>query len=200
MNKAEFLNSLIKALLGLPKDEVKKSIDYYCEMIDDAVENGEDEQEVIARLGNIDEIAEKIINETPIRKFVQEDIKQRKMQTATLVLLIVGSPVWFPILIAFFAVAFALYVSIWAIIVSVFAVFAALALSGVTLIVASPFFISVNPAKALLSFGFGLVSVGLAAFIFFAALICAKLTIRFTVFIGRKIKDRFIKKGVSVNE
>lgn len=38
MNKDEFLNDLRHALKGLPYEEVNKTLDYYSELIDDAVE------------------------------------------------------------------------------------------------------------------------------------------------------------------
>lgn len=200
MNKEEFLNKLVESLSGLPQNEVQKTVDYYSEIIDDAVENGENEQEVIARIGNIDTIVEKIIDDTPIRKFVKEDMKQRKPAVATVVLLIVCSPIWLPLLIAIFAIAISLYLSIWAIIASIFAVFAALALSGIALIVSTLFALTTMPLKAFFIFGAALICIGLSVFIFFLSLICAKLIIKFTIFIGRKIKERFIRRGGIVHE
>ena len=37
MNKGEFLDALRNALIGLPDDDVQKSLDFYSEMIDDKV-------------------------------------------------------------------------------------------------------------------------------------------------------------------
>lgn len=198
MNKNDFLNQLTSALSGLPQEEVKKTLDYYSEIIDDAVEDGDDEQEVIARLGSIDDIAEKIINETPIRKFVKDNVKSYNMSIPVIILLIIGSPIWISLLTAAFAVVLSLYAAIWSVVASLFAVFAALALSGVALIIASPFLIPVKPVEAMFSFGTALVCAGLSLFLFFLSVWSAKLVIRLTVLIGRKIKDMFMKKRSGV--
>ncbi|MCD8181470.1 MAG: hypothetical protein LUF26_08340 [Firmicutes bacterium] len=47
MNKSEFLSGLEDRLRGLPYEEIKKTTDYYSEMIDDAVENGEPYDEAL---------------------------------------------------------------------------------------------------------------------------------------------------------
>lgn len=198
MNKNEFLEKLTSALSGLPQEEKKKTLDYYSEIIDDAVEDGDDEQEVIARLGSIDDIAEKIINETPIRKFVKDNVKSYNMSIPVIILLIIGSPIWLSLLTAAFSVVFSLYAAIWSVVAALFAVFAALALSGVALIIASPFLIGVKPVEAMFSFGTALVCVGVSVFLFFLSVWSAKLVIRLTILIGRKIKDIFIKKRSGV--
>lgn len=195
MTKNEFLNKLTAALSGLPQSEMQKTMDYYSEIIDDAVEAGEDEQAVIARLGNIDDIAEKIINETPIRKFVKEDVKHYHISAPVIVLLIIGSPIWLPILISILAVLFSLYLTIWSVIVSLFAIFAALALSGVAMLIISPFLLFVRPLKAMLSFGAALACIGLSVFMFYISVLCAKMIVKLTVLTARKIKDIFIRKG-----
>lgn len=195
MTKNEFLNKLTESLSGLPQEEIKKSIDYYSEIIDDAVEDGEGEAAVIERLGSINDIAEKIINETPLRKFVKEDVKNYNISLSVILLLIIGSPVWLPILTAAFAVVFSLYISIWSVVVSLFAVFAALVLSGVALLIGSPFLLPVKPIEAMFAFGAALVCAGLSVFVFYLSVWSAKITIKLTVFIARKIKDIFIKKG-----
>lgn len=198
MTKNDFLNKLTEALFGLPHEEVKKSIDYYSEIIDDAVEDGEAETAVIARLGSIEDIAEKIINETPLRKFVKEDVKNYNMSLPVVLLIIISSPVWLPILTAIFAVAFSLYISIWSIVASLFAVFAALALSGVSALIISPFLLFVRPLKAMLLFGTALMCIGLSVFMFYLSVWSAKMIVKLTVLIARKTKNIFIRKGSGV--
>lgn len=194
MTKNDFLNKLKNALSGLPQEEIEKTIDYYSEIIDDAVEDGEDEQTVINRLGSINEIAEKIINETPIRKFVKADVKSHNMSVSFIILLIIGSPIWFPILTAIFTVAFTLYMIIWVIVAVFFAVFASLALSSVGMLIAAPFLLIARPLKTMMAFGMALICAGLAVFIFYLSVWFAKLTVKFTLFIIRSIKNIFIKR------
>lgn len=195
MTKNEFLNKLTAALSGLPQEEIQKTLDYYSEIIDDAVEDGEDEQTVTARLGSIEDIAEKIINETPIRKFVKEDVKKHNISIPVIMLLIIGSPIWLPILIAVLAVLFSLYLTIWSIVASFFAVFAALALSGLGLLIMSPFLVFVRPLKAMFAFGTALACIGLSVFLFCLSVWSVKMTVKLTLFIIRKVKNIFIRKG-----
>ncbi len=200
MTKHEFLTQLQTALSTLPREEVQKTIDYYAEIIDDAVEDGGEEAAVIANLGSIDDIAEKIIHDTPAREFTLENIKKRNWNAVTLTLLALGSPVWIALLLAAAAVVFSLYVSVWAIVFSLFATTAVLALSGVTLLVASPFLLPAAALKAMLWFGMALVSGGAAIFLFYLSAYCAKQLVRLTGFICRKIKYFFMKQGGASDE
>lgn len=197
MNKNDFLNALTAALAGLPQEERQKTLDYYSEIIDDAIEDGKDEQTVIAGLGSINEIAEDVINSTPISRFVKEDIRKRSISIPVIILLIIGSPVWLPLLLAFFSAAFSLYLTIWSVIAVLFVIFAALALSGAAMLIASPFLLFVRPLKAMLSFGSALFCLGLSVFMFYLSVLSAKITIKLTVFTARSIKNIFIRSGVN---
>lgn len=194
MTKNEFLDKLRSALAGLPQEEIEKTIDYYCEIIDDAIEDGEDEQSVIGRMG-IEDIVEKIINETPIRKFVKEDVRRRNLSTSFIILLILGSPIWFPVLTALVTVAFSLYIVIWTLVAVLFVVFAALAVSSVAMLIMSPLLIIARPIKAMFAFGSALVCAGAAVFMFYLSVWSAKLTVKFTLLMIRSIKNNFIKRS-----
>ena len=78
MNKQEYLEALNKALSGIPESEKQKTLDYYTEIIDDAMEEGEEEASIIARLDAPSDIGRRLIDETPLRKFVTEDVKNIK--------------------------------------------------------------------------------------------------------------------------
>lgn len=184
MNKNEFLNNLRAALAVLPEEEVQKTIDYYSEIIDDAVEEGESEQDITERLGGVDEIADKIINETPVQKL------KRKYGLTAVILIAVGSPIWITIAAAVFAVAAALYISVWAVIASLFAVFAAVALGGAAMLLVSVPLLFVRPLDAVLSFGIALVCAGLSVFMFYLSVWIAELVVRFTCRIFSKIRRR----------
>lgn len=194
MNKDEFLAELKNALAGLPDRE--KTIDYYCEMIDDAIEAGEEESLVIARMGTVQDIAEKAINETPISRFVKADVKSRGIGAGAIALIILGAPVWLPILIAVFSVLFSLYLTVWSLALTLFIVFAALALYGAATLIASPFLLfSAGFLKAGIMFGGALACLGFAVFMFYISIWSVKGIVKFTLFGVRKIKDLFIRKG-----
>ncbi len=195
MNKYEFLEKLKNALAGLGEEEIKKSTDFYAEMIDDAVENGENEEEAVARLGSVEEIAQKIINETPLAKIVKENVKGHKLSASNIALIIICSPVWLPVATGLFAGAVSVYFAIWAVIASLFAVFAGLLLGGLMLIAAAAPTALSEPAKAGLMLGLGLVCMGVSVFVFYLSVIISKLFIRLTMLGIRKIKGMFMRKG-----
>ncbi|MCD8357588.1 MAG: DUF1700 domain-containing protein [Oscillospiraceae bacterium] len=195
MNKSGFLSGLENRLKGLPQEEIKKTTDYYSEMIDDAVENGETEQDVTARLGSVDEVADKIINEMPLGKIVKANVRERNISAAATTLLIVGSPVWFPLSLSVIVVALAVYAAVWSAIIACFAADAALAMSGVAMLVASPFAVTAAPWKAMLLFGLALVCIGAAVIVFYLSIWVAKLFIRLTVYSIRKLKRTLIEGG-----
>ena len=121
MTKAEFIESLIGSLNGLSEDDIKKSKDYYEEMIDDRMEDGIPEEEAVSGLGTVDEIKDQILEEVPITKIVKERMKpKRALRAWEIVLLIIGAPLWIPITAALIVVALVLYLCFWIIILALY--------------------------------------------------------------------------------
>lgn len=197
MTKLEFLYRLEQGLSGMPKDDVKERINFYSEMIDDRVEEGLSEEEAVKEIGEVGEIVSQIINDTPLTKLVKEKIKpKRKLGALEIVLLVIGSPLWVSLLIAFFAVIFSVYVTLWSVIISFWAVFAAFVASAVGIIIGGAlisFFGSGLIGAALI--GAGLVLLGLSVLIFFACKLTTKVIIWLTKAMLLGIKKCFVKKG-----
>ena len=63
MNRLEFINALGGRLEQLPKEEVQKVLDYYVESINDRMEDGMSEEEVIESFGDLDMLAAEILVE-----------------------------------------------------------------------------------------------------------------------------------------
>lgn len=61
MNKEKFLNNIKKHLILLDKNIVNESLEYYSEIIDDLIEEGYSENEIIKRIGTPLEIANRIL-------------------------------------------------------------------------------------------------------------------------------------------
>ncbi|MBR3979439.1 MAG: hypothetical protein IKJ94_07450 [Oscillospiraceae bacterium] len=108
MDKTTFLSQLQKRLKGLPEEELRQTLEYYAEMIDDRMEEGFSQEEAVAEVGTVEEIARPLLPKTP----------RRKRKGWELALLILGFPLWFPLLIAVFAVAISLIASLYAVVVS----------------------------------------------------------------------------------
>ena len=57
MTRNEYLNALQAAMTGLPEEEVRRTLDYYDELISDAVEAGESEQQAVGTLPAPEDVA-----------------------------------------------------------------------------------------------------------------------------------------------
>ena len=127
MTKQEFLSELRNSLSVLPEEDIEERMAFYGEIIDDKIEEGLSEEKAIKEIGSVEEIVSCIIADIPLSKLVKEKIKPKRSLTALEILLIIlGIPVWFPLLSAIGAVILALYVSIWALLISLWAVFASI--------------------------------------------------------------------------
>lgn len=167
MNKAEFTQQLTNSLAGLSQYDISRSVDYYTEMIDDRVEDGMSEEDAVAALGSIDEIRSKILEEVPITKIVKEKMTpKRSFGAGEIVLLVLGSPVWLPLLLAGIIVILALYISFWSIIFSLyvadFSVFIS-GIAGLIIAVIKPG----GPFGALFYAGCGIALIGVSILLFF---------------------------------
>ena len=131
MTKTEFLVQLKEKLSCLPQADIQQSLEYYVEMIDDRIDDGMREEEAVQSVGTPEKIAEAIIMETPFTKLLKERVKSKgKMSAWTIILLILGSPIWLSLLVSALAVVLSLYVSYCAVVISLWAVELALCVSA----------------------------------------------------------------------
>ena len=194
MNKSEFLNLLESELEELPDIEIKKSLTYYSEMIDDRVEDGESESDAVASLGSIDEISKSVISQTPLSEHTEKPVKQKnRFSLPVIILLILGSPIWLSILLALFSVIISLYATIVSIIIAMYSVVAALLLGGAAAVLGSPIIMYTNIHTGIALIGAGVIMFGLGIFSAYGTVILSKLIIKFTYFIVDKIKYAIIK-------
>ena len=167
MTKIEFLLDLYRHLDGLPEQEVTDQINYYGEMIDDRMEEGLTEEMAVAQIGSAEEIATQILSETPITKLIKAR-KKRRLTGTEITLLILGFPLWLPLLAAAFAVVFSLWISLWAVVISLWSVPVSLAACGIGGIIGG--IILAVTSKALNDIaliGAALVCIGLSVFAFY---------------------------------
>ena len=137
MNKQEFLTRLNEGLTGLPQEDIQERLNFYAEMIDDRMEDGVPEEEAVSQIGSVEEIVQQTVADIPITKLVKEKISsKRKHSPGVIALLILGAPVWLPLLIAALAVLFAVYVSLWAVVISLWAVDLSFLVGGIGSVIA----------------------------------------------------------------
>ena len=197
MTKTEFVLGLAEKLSLLPWEEIEERLAFYIEMIDDRMEDGLSEEEAVAAVGSIDEIAAQIVADIPLARLVKDKMKPKKRLRAwEITLITLGSPIWLSLLIAAFAVLIALYVSLWAVVISLWAVFVRLlacAVGGVAAGAVLTIWGSVPLGIAMI--GAGVVCTGLVVFAFFGC----KAATKGTVILARKIvvgiKRGLVKKG-----
>ena len=176
MTKREFLENLADRISALSEDDINRSLEYYSEMIDDLVEDGLSEEQAVERLGSMDEIVLQILSEVPLVKIVKNRAKEsKKPSAATVVLLILGFPLWFSLFVAAASILLALYVSLWSVIISLWAVFVALAGSSLGMIVLSlVFLLNVGAVNGIAVIGASLVCAGLSIIFFFVSIMATK--------------------------
>ena len=196
MNKQEFLEQLHNGLSGLPQNDIEEGLTFYSEMIDDRMDEGLSEEEAVSAIGSVDEIVKQVVADIPLAKIAKERIKpKRRLSAGEIVLLALGSPIWFSLAVAAFAVILSLYVSMWAVIISLWAVFGSLvgcAIGGGAAGVVITFTDSVPSGIAILAAG--LVCAGLAIFFFYGCRAATKGTLALTKRMALGIKNIFIKK------
>ena len=198
MNKSEFLNLLESKLEELPSNEIKKSLTYYSEMIDDRIEDGESEVDAVASLGSVDEISKSVISQTPLSSQIREPIKRKnRFSVSVIILLILGSPIWLSIILTLFSVILSIYAAIASIIIALYSVVAAFLLGGAAAVLGSPIIMYSNIYTGIALIGAGFIMFGLGIFLAYGTVILTKLTIRFTCFLGRKIKLAFAKRKIA---
>ncbi len=197
MNKKEFLDQLRSKLSGLPQDDIEERVSFYSEMIDDRVEDGISEEDAVKDIGPVEEVVDTIMSEIPLSKLVKTKVKPRKNTPGwAIALIIIGFPVWFPLLISIAAVVFSIYITIWSMVIAFYAVDLSLALGGLgSLVGAVMFFMGGKPAAGIVAIGAALVCGALSVLMFIG---CGYM-VKGVVFLTHKmllgIKYLFVGKG-----
>lgn len=196
MTKQEFLTGLEKALAGLPQDDIDERLSFYGELIDDRIEDGLSEEEAAAECGSADEVAKQILAEIPLNKLVRERIKEKRgMRPWEIVLLVLGFPLWFPLMIVALVLVLCAYVVIWVLVICLWAVFVSFIAGAVCGVAGGiiDFFRGYRREGAMV-IGAGLLLAGLSVFMFFACRAATKGAAKLTKKIALGVKSMFIRK------
>ena len=163
MNKQDFLAALRGLLNDLPAEDIRRSLDFYAEMIDDHMEEGMTEEDAVAAVGSAEQIADQIRGDADAapRK------PKRKVKPWSLALILLGLPLWLPLLLAAASVIISAYVSIWAVIISLYATAVALGISSIVIFLMPLLYIPTgNVAGACLVLGAAMVLTGITILLF----------------------------------
>jgi uncharacterized membrane protein len=162
--------------------------------------DGLTEDEAVAKIGSLDEVALRITEVVPevtnemLPKKVKREEKAQKSKephekrglgVRTITLLAISSPLWMVLLAAAFAVMITVYASLWAILISLWSLPVSLAISAVAAPVAFVVFIVQGfPIAALGTLGAGFFALGFAVFLFFGCMAATKGTVYLTKKMG----------------
>ena len=198
MSRDAFIGELRHRMAGLPQETVERTVDYYGELIADSMEDGLTEEEAVARLGSLDEIVASVVKDTPLTQIVQTRVQEGKKKGISgwvILLLVLGAPVWLPVLIAVLAVLFALFIALWAVVIALWAVVAAVILTGLVAMVAGVVELCrLHLPQGLVLLGGGLVCLGLCALLFLLMKLITVGTVKLCRWLWVGIKSLFVGK------
>ena len=195
MNREEFLSQLRQSLRGLPKEDIEDRINFYSESISDRMEEGKSEEEAIADIGSVDSVVKDIAQKTPMKTLVKEKMRpKRSLRGWEILLLVLGFPLWFPLLITFFVLVMVGIMLVWVGVIVSFTV--ELALSASFFAGTAAFTASLLAGEpGILYLGIALTSLGAAIFLAFGCSGIVKATAKLSKSIILGIKSWFIRKG-----
>ena len=194
MIKHEFLRKLDALLAQLPEADRRRYVESYAELIEDKMEDGLTEAQAVASLGDVHRIADEILRSTPLPVLMRTAVKPKRGWSAwSIILIILGSPVWLPILIALGAVVLSVYLVFWSVILALYAAAAAIGISAIACLIVM--FLTGSIGGILLCFGAALILAGLALLFGVAVTAMARGLAKLTAWSFRKGKGLFIRKG-----
>jgi len=199
MSRDAFIGELRHRMAGLPQQTVERTVEYYSELIADSVEDGLSEEEAVSRLGSLEEIVANVVKDTPLTRIVQTRVREGKRKGISgwvILLLVLGAPVWLPLLIAALAVFLALFVALWAVVIALWAAVAAVILTGFVAMVAGVAELCrLHLARGLVLLGGGLMCLGLCALAFLLMKLITAGAAKLCKWIWTGIKSLFVGKS-----
>ena len=192
MKKKEFLKELENSLKGLPQRDIDERVEFYSEMIDDRIEDGKSEEQAVAEIGSIDEVVDQIAKDTSLVKLVKNKIKPKKSISGLgILLLVLGFPLWFPLLITFFVLVLVCFIVMWVLVIVTYAVEAAL-FGAAGIYGAAALAQMADGLSNKGSLGLSIACVGAALLFIFVCIAATKLTFKINKSILTGIKRSFI--------
>ena len=196
MTKNAYLSELADRLRQLPQSEIDKSIAYYSEIIDDRMEEGCSEEEAVNGLEAPVTAAERILQDAPLGMLVRERIRPNQAVSGWIIaLLVIGFPVWFPLLLAAAGIVFAMYVVVWSLVFAFFASTFAVGTASLAVLITA--FVRAGEGAGLIFalLGVGLLGIGCFILMGLATWMAASGVVRLTAALIRSLKMKLIHGG-----
>ena len=195
MTKKEFFELFRQELAGLPKDDLEERVAFYEEIINDKMDEGKSEEQAIAELDSVQTIVEEIARETSLMKLVKEKYKpKRSLRGWEIAMIILGFPLWLPLLITGIVLIFVFYLLTWLISIIAWAVEVAFVASGFAGIIC--FLGSMaDHATDITLLGMGIAGIGGAILFVFVCYYAFILNLKISKGIFLCIKKSFMRRG-----
>ena len=206
MTKKEYLSRLEEALFGLSREEISERLNFYSEMIDDRMEEGLSEEEAVAQIGPVVAVGVPAVEDLPGQaeedpsadtppEAVKPAAERPKRNARDIVLLILGFPLWFPLLIAAAAFILSLLILLWAVVIVFWAVFAALPICAAAgLGLGIRYIVRGDGTQGLAVIGAALTAAGLAVYLYFGCKALTRASAGLTLKILSGVKKFFRRK------
>ena len=196
MKREEYLDRIRALLQNLPPEDLERSLAFYAESIADRMEDGMSEEEAVASLESPEEAANAILLEQPLPTLVKVRVKERRqLSTLEILLLVLGFPLWLPLLLTALVLVFTFILLAWVLVLVPASVCLALGGSAIAVLFAGVLSLTKIALPALLAApGAALVLAGLAILAGFVVLGTLRLALIVTRALVRGLKSLLIRK------
>lgn len=204
MNRNDFMEAVRAKLAGLSEEDINEALEFYDEAISDRIDDGLTEDQAVAAVGTPEEIADKILMDTPLPKLVKAQAKAKPskgFRVWEIVLLILGFPLWFPLLLTAGILALTVVIVMAVLVFAFFIVIVALGIVGVVLLIASVVGLFAGGGSTmLLQIGVAIFAMGLAVLLFLPAKAFALWMVELCGRFGKWTKQKVINNRKKVDE
>ena len=197
MTKNEFLSTLERQLASLPESDRKRSILYFDEIIADRMEEGLSEEEVLAEMESVEEIAKGILSDAAEEPAEPEKTVHKVGGCPlwlAILLAVLAAPIWLPVAFSVAVTLVTIYMVPWILILTLFCVAIAFILGGLAGIVLALICWPVNGVYiTMLAVGICIFLTGFGILLMFPSVILTRWLARGTVWCCRKLAS--LRKG-----
>lgn len=192
MNKQQFLDAVRTRLAGLPKNDIDRFLDYCREMIDDRMEDGLSEEEAVAAMGTPEYVASQFLMDTASPKSAQPLKQRRDLKTWQVVLIVLGSPVWVPVLFGVAVAVVSIVIGAAAALFGLYCAAVSLTVTGAGLLLFGGTIVAMPDLLFVLAAGCLLIAIGLLMVLGCNCIV--GWIIRLAKWLFRTIRSRFTRK------
>lgn len=196
MKREEYLDRIRALLQNLPPEDLERSLAFYAESIADRMEDGMSEEEAVASLESPEEAANAILLEQPLPTLVKVRVKERRqLSTLEILLLVLGFPLWLPLLLTALVLVFTFILLTWVLVLVPASVCLALGASAIAVLFAGVLSLTKIALPAILAApGAALILAGLAILAGFIVVGTVRLALIVTRALVRGLKSLLIRK------